>query len=169
MTNKLTIKALAINVLGVGALIYWVATTQSFAYFAATASDLDWFRTGATLGLCLGFAFLMTLLWRQGRIPFGFFLIVLGGFFLGVASRSPSPSAELNAGLGFALFVGGYLTVRIGARNVSIETTEPVPDDLNAQMIERLLEAAQMPVPRPVVDRTFRIQGAEACRIANAG
>ena len=73
-------------------------------------------------------------------MPFGFFLIVLGGFFLGAASRSPSPSAEFYAGIGFACFVVGYLIVRFESRRVSIEVTEPLTRAQRAEAIKRLVE-----------------------------
>lgn len=106
------------------ALVLSVGAFKVFAYFAVCA-------------ICLS---TMMMLRRQGRLPFGFFLIVLGGFFLGAASRSPSVSAEINAGIGFTFFLVGYLIVRFESKRVSIEVTEPLTSAERAETIKRLVE-----------------------------
>ena len=117
------------------ALVSSVGTFKAFAYFALST-------------FCLS---TMVVLRKQGRLPFGFFLIVLGGFFLGVASRSPSPSAELNAAIGFTCFVAGYLIVRFQSRRILIEVKEPLTRAHKAEAIARLVEDSTPTAPRLVV------------------
>ena len=106
------------------ALVSSVGTVRAFAYFA----------------LCVICVSALVVLRRKGRLLFGFLLIVLGGFFLGVASRSPSPSVEVYVGIGFTFFVVGYLIVRFESRRISIEVTEPLTPVQRDEAIKRLVE-----------------------------
>ena len=103
--------------------------------------SIDLLRTLAYLILCAFGTAVLAVLWREGRIPFGFFLIVFGGYFLGVASRSPSPDAEVSAAFGFTCFTVGYLIVRKARKHVSIEVNRPPDPELRQKLVKRLLDA----------------------------
>ena len=105
--------ALVACVLGLNAYVHVIAGVPLL--------NIDLVRILAYLILCAFGMAVLAVLWRQGRIPFGFFLIVFAGYFLGVASRSPSPGAEVSAAFGFTCFIVGYLIVRKAKKYVSIE------------------------------------------------
>ena len=125
------------------ALVACVLGLNAYAHVIAGVPflNIDLLRTLAYLILCAFGTAVLAVLWREGRIPFGFFLIVFGGYFLGVASRSPSPDAEASAAFGFTCFVVGYLIVRKAQKHVSIEVKQPLDPELRQKLVERLLEA----------------------------
>lgn len=66
---------------------------------------------------------------------------------MGLASRSPSLSAEINAGIGFTFFLVGYLIVRFESKKISIEVKEPLSRAQRAEAIKRLVEDSIPVVP----------------------
>lgn len=136
-------KLLCLVMVLTGGIAYSSILAGAYSHVLAALSSVEPFRAFTYFALCAMCVFVMVLLRKQGRIPLGFFSIVLGGFFLGAASRSPSPSAETYAALGFALFVAGYLLVRFETRRVTIEFQERPDPELKGEMIKRLLDAYQ--------------------------
>ena len=133
-------KLLCLVVVLIGAVAYSSVLAGAHSSILALASSFGAVRTLAYFALCAICVSALVVLRKKGRLPFGFFLIVLGGFFLGAASRSPSPSAEFHAGIGFTFFLVGYLIVRFESRRIAIEVTEPLTRTERAEAIKRLVE-----------------------------
>ena len=100
-------KLLCLVVVLTGAVAYSSVLAGAYSSIVGLLSSFGTVSTLAYFALCVICVSALVVLRTKGGLPFGFFLIVLGGFFLGVASRSPSPSAEFHAGLGFTFFVVG--------------------------------------------------------------
>ena len=133
-------KLLCLVVVLTGAVAYSSVLAGAYSSIVGLLSSFGTVSTLAYFALCVICVSALVVLRTKGGLPFGFFLIVLGGFFLGVASRSPSPSAEFHAGLGFTFFVVGYLIVRFESRRISIELREPLTRAHRDELIERLVE-----------------------------
>ena len=133
-------KLVCLVVILAGAFTYSSVLATAYSSAAALVSSVGAFKVFAYFALCAICLSTMIVLRRKGCLPLGFFLIVLGGFFLGAASRSPALAAEINAGIGFTFFLVGYLIVHFESRRVSIEVTEPLTRAQRVAAIERLME-----------------------------
>ena len=109
-------KLLCLVVVLTGAVAYSSVLAGAYSSIVGLLSSFGTVSTLAYFALCVICVSALVVLRTKGGLPFGFFLIVLGGFFLGVASRSPSPSAEFHAGLGFTFFVVGSLLSKLDSR-----------------------------------------------------
>ncbi|MCZ6624849.1 MAG: hypothetical protein O7B35_11570 [Deltaproteobacteria bacterium] len=123
--------ALVACVLGLNAYVHVIAGVPLL--------NIDLVRTLAYLILCAFGMAVLVVLWREGRIPFGFFYIVFFGYFLGVASRSPSSGAEVSAAFAFTCFIVGCLIVREAQKHELIKGIRPPDPELRRKLIERLL------------------------------